>query len=554
MIRGEHYRRLVFALAVSVGVSFGSILYGTSVLITADAAGADFSISHLSMAFSGSVLSGAALAVPVGKYADRRGVRGLIASGGGLVMVGFLVFSLSTEEWHVLLAWWLFIGPGSAMVLFEPAFVSIQQWFPRPMRNRAAGTLTLITGLAGPVFIPSTLYLVEGLGWRPTAALLGAVVFAVSGLTSLWALRIAPHPRRHPAGAQSAEPAQAAAPRWRIPRGFIPLSLSVALTMAVLEAYNIHRIARFEAEGFNPEVLAWWAGAVGILSLPARFFLPRLANRFDSATLWMWLTVLIMPAVWLSIRGTEVWEMNGHFILFGLLFGAFMPLRAVVMSDWYSGARFGALMGVQAIAMAGGRSGGPALVGWLADTRLGYSAAMTLLAGLLVLSLLAMLTAVVRHGPAERPDPVTELPSTPPLEAVKKVQGTLSRAGIPTAVGGSGLLVSLGLIDRAHDWDLVTDGEPEEVRSVIEGLGLAYRTKGPMGVYRSAAVFTIDAGDHEIKVLVQFCLASAGRAVSIPARRGHTWNGLVMARPQEWATAYRLMGRTQRAELLDSRC
>ena len=100
-----HYRRLVYALAVSVGVSFGSILYGTSVLITAEAAGADFSITHLSMAFSGSVLSGAALAVPVGKYADRRGVRGLIACGGALVMVGFLAFSLSTEEWHVLLAW-----------------------------------------------------------------------------------------------------------------------------------------------------------------------------------------------------------------------------------------------------------------------------------------------------------------------------------------------------------------------------------------------------------------------------------------------------------------
>lgn len=116
----------------------------------------------------------------------------------------------------MLLAWWLFIGSGSAMVLFDPAFVSLQQWFPCPMRNRAAATLMLITGLAGPIFIPSTLYLVEGLGRCPTAAL-----------------------------------------RWRMPRGCIPMSLSVALMMVLLEAYNIHRIARFEAEGFNPEALAW---------------------------------------------------------------------------------------------------------------------------------------------------------------------------------------------------------------------------------------------------------------------------------------------------------
>lgn len=558
----QSYRRLIYALALSVGVSFGAILYGTSVLITSTAAGSEFSISRLSLAFSGSVLTGAAAAIHIGRHLDRHGARGVIGCGGALVMLGFLAFSLSTAEWQVLASWWLLVGPGSAMVLFEPAFVAIQQWFSRELRNRAAGTLTLITGLAGPVFIPSTAYLVEMIGWRPTAALLGAVVFVVSGTTASWALRAAP--RLDSSGAapnaglttktipQLHRSAKASEPRRRLPTGFIPLTLSIALTMAVLEAYNLHRIARFEATGFNPEVLAWWAAAVGILSLPARFVLPLLANRFNSARLWVWLTVLIMPGVWLSVRGTEAWEMNGHFIIFGLLFGAFMPLRAVVMSDWYSGARFGALMGIQAVAIAVGRALGPAVVGWLADTSLGYSAGMALLAGLLVISLLCMLMALRRRNPATRSERGVDAVSMPPLGTVQTVQASLGRAGIPSVVGGSALLASLGLTREVHDWDLVTEGDPADVRKVVDALGLPYRQKEPVGIFRSAAVFTVGAEGHEIDVLVGFALDSSGTAVSIPAEPGERWNGLTMARPEDWAVAYRLLGRTEQARALEN--
>lgn len=555
----QNYRRLIYALAISVGVSFGAILYGTSVLITSTAAGSEFSVSHLSLAFSGSVLTGAAAAVHTGRYVDNHGPRSVIGCGGILVMLGFLTFSLSAAEWQVLAAWWLLIGPGSAMVLFEPAFVAIQQWFSRELRNRAAGTLTLITGLAGPIFIPSTTYLVEMIGWRPTAALLGAVVCAVSTTTATWALRAAPRPVHHSAqtAAESTPKVSPlrgflhiARPTPRLPAGFIPLTISVALTMAVLEAYNLHRIARFETTGFSPDVLAWWAAAVGILSLPARFVLPLLANRFHSAKLWVWLTVLIMPGVWLSIRGTEAWEMNGHFIIFGLLFGAFMPLRAVVMSDWYSGVRFGALMGLQAVAIAVGRALGPAAVGWLADTPLGYSAAMTLLAGSLILSLMCMLYALRRRRMATRTAPDTEDMSIPPSGTVRTIQSSLGQAGIPSVVGGSALLASLGFTTRVHDWDLITDGDPEEVQRVIDALGLPYQQKAPSGIFRSAAAFTVEVDDHQVDVVVRFALESSGAIVPIPAEPGEEWNGLLMARPEEWLLAYSLMGRTEQAAQL----
>lgn len=396
-----HFRRLIYSLAISVGVSFGAILFGTSVLITSTAAGAEFSIALLSTAFSGSVLTGAFLAVPIGRYGDCHGIRGITALGGALVALGFISFALSQEPWQVIASWWTLIGPGSAMVLFEPAFIAIQQWFDRATRNKAAGTLTLITGLAGPIFIPTTTYLTGALGWRITAAVLGIVVLTGTLVVAGWSLRIVP-----PGPTQdgnTATPPHTSKSSNRLPLGFVPLTVGVLLTMAVLEAFNVHRIARFENAGFDPALIAWWAAAVGLLSLPARFLLPVLANRFDPAKLWLVVTVLIMPSVWMAVRGTEAWELYGHFIVFGLLFGAFMPLRAVIMSDWFSGPRFGAMMGAQAVAIALGRAGGPALVGWVAGSRLGYSTAMLLLSLVLLGSAVMVAVAIQRRSQHQDP-------------------------------------------------------------------------------------------------------------------------------------------------------
>lgn len=388
----RRFRRLVYPLATTVGVGFGAILYGFSVLITNEGAGSEFSTALLSTAFSGSVLGGAAVAVPIGRRADRHGVRAIVAAGGALVGLGFLGFAFSTAPWHVLTAWWLLIGPGSAMVLFDPAFVAIQQWFDRHDRNRAAGTLTVITGLAGPIFVPATTFAVEAFGWRIAAALLGALVAATAWTTAGLALRVAPRP---------APPTTTTEPSPRLtdglPPGFLALTGTIMTGLAALEATQVHRIARFETTGFDPGVLAWWAAAASLLSLPGRFLLPRLANRFPSARLLLTVTVLLVPAVALAVRGTSWWEMVSHFVLFGLLFGAVIPLRAVIMSDWFTGPRFGALMGVQAVAIAGGRSAGPALVGWLADTPGGYPLGMAALVGSLVTSVVFLVVATRRH-------------------------------------------------------------------------------------------------------------------------------------------------------------
>lgn len=142
--------------------------------------------------------------------------------------------------------------------------------------------------------------------------------------------------------------------------------------------------------------------------------------------------------------------------------------------------------------------------------------------------------------------------TVPPTGTVRLLQESLFAAGIPSVIGGSGLLVSRGLLEKANDWDLVTDAEPADVLRVIDELGLTYSRAETSGVFRTEALFRVSAEDHEIDVLVRFALDSADGAVAIPARAGGMWRGLRMARPEEWQLAYRLLGRDDRAALLSS--
>lgn len=401
------FRRLVYPLALTVGVGFGAILYGFSVLLTSSGAGGSFVGGVLSGAFSGSVLTGAMVAVPIGRYADRHGVRRILALGGALVGGGFVLFSLAQQPWQVLIVWWLLIGPGSAMVLFDPAFVALEQWFEPHVRNRAAGTLTLVTGLAGPAFVPATTAAVQSVGWRPAAAMLGALVTGVAWLTAGLALRVAPRP----AGATAGTVTSPNAPRPRrtswlrigtrtgagFPPGYVALTGAMVCGTAAMEAVQVHRLARFEVLGFDPVTLAFWAAVASVLSLPGRFLLPRLASRFSSAKLLLGVTVLLIPGLALSVRGTATWEMIGHFVVFGLAFGAVIPLRTVVMGDAFGGPRFGTLMGIQAAAIAIGRAAGPAVVGWVGGDVRGYAIAMAILTATLVSSAV-LLVVVMRTG------------------------------------------------------------------------------------------------------------------------------------------------------------
>jgi MFS family permease len=86
-----------------------------------------------------------------------------------------LLFAIARSGWVVLVAFWALLGPAAGVALYEPAYVAVGHWVSENNRNKAIALLSLVAGLAGPLFVPATGFLLDRFGWRRTALILGAV-------------------------------------------------------------------------------------------------------------------------------------------------------------------------------------------------------------------------------------------------------------------------------------------------------------------------------------------------------------------------------------------
>ncbi|EKP94085.1 hypothetical protein [Thermaerobacter subterraneus] len=134
---------------------------------------------------------------------------------------------------------------------------------------------------------------------------------------------------------------------------------------------------------------------------------------------------------------------------------------------------------------------------------------------------------------------------------------TLTQAGCPVVLGGSGLLASLGLVDRVRDWDLVTDAPLERVLAavpVIQGWsGSLQVRRHPPFASRFFIRWTPVPGSEprrSVDLIGGFAIRTAGGICHLPALQGGTWQDVPIASPEVWLVAYRLMNRHDRADLL----
>ncbi len=388
-------RRWVVPLSATVMVGFGVILYGFSVYATDQAAGSEFSKTVLSLAFAGSVFVGGLLAIPVGRMADRHGIRVIVGAGAALGCLGLVAFSISNQTWQLLAAWWLLLGPAQAMIYYEPAYVAIDQWSSARDRARTLATITLIGGLGGVVFIPLTAGLVTLLGWRPAVFLLGLLLLLVGGAAALLAL-----PRWHSDATRMGRVPESGILTSGLVRDNRFLLYTVALMLILLGTQGIiaYRVARFQEVGFSLSAVALWAAVASAMSLPGRWIAPRLAERYGATRVQAVSALMVAFSVVLMVDGTTSWQMIGHFFLFGLAFGALLPLRAMVMGGWYSGPTYGGIMGTQWTGVVLVAASGPLLVGITRDATGGYAVSFAIVTMLF----LAAAAVIVASGQAEQ--------------------------------------------------------------------------------------------------------------------------------------------------------
>jgi hypothetical protein len=143
--------------------------------------------------------------------------------------------------------------------------------------------------------------------------------------------------------------------------------------------------------------------------------------------------------------------------------------------------------------------------------------------------------------------------SIPDLTVVREILSCFDDHGIVGAIGGSGLLAALGLTQVVRDWDITTDSVPSSVERALVEVGYPYRcgTVG-VGTFASAALYIVEAETHEVDVIVGFAVRVEGQRIELPTRVTGIWRSLPLADPTVWEQAYRAMGETAKADLLES--
>ncbi len=382
---------LVWVLGATTIVSYGTTQYFFGVLVVPMQRELGWSRALLSGAFSLSLLTSGLLGLPVGHLVDRHGARAVMSLGSLLGGAGLVATSQVRQPWQFYVLWSGVIALSMALTLYPVTFTVVANWFWR-RRGSALAIVTLVGGLASPIFIPLAGVLVEHIGWRSTLVVFGLIQLLVA--LPLHALVLRRHPEdlgmqpdgtTHPPTERLAVPsvqlhqALAALPFWT-------LTTSFAVGLMAHSVILAHQVAYLIGRGFDPVLAASVAGLLGVASLPGRYLLNRLSDDLSPQALLA--GCYLAQAAGVALLGIAahplfVW---GYVAIYGAAFGAILPLRASAMAEQFGRWSYGAITAAAGIPIAVAGSVGPIAAGVLYD-RLGtYGPALALTSSAFVLS------------------------------------------------------------------------------------------------------------------------------------------------------------------------
>ncbi len=139
-------------------------------------------------------------------------------------------------------------------------------------------------------------------------------------------------------------------------------------------------------------------------------------------------------------------------------------------------------------------------------------------------------------------------PGVPPIEGLRRVTDRLDAAGIEWAVGASGLLASLGLVDQVNDWDVQVEVDPDELRALYADLPHEFHGHG--GCH---ADWKLAFDAEKTELIPRFAFFVPGGVVRVRMHVSGRWRDLPIASPEGWAVAYAIMGMLDEPSLRERR-
>jgi MFS family permease len=392
---------IVAALSVTEMVTWGIVYYGFAVVLRPMEQDLEASRVAVTGAFSFGLGVSALAAMPVGRWIDRHGARGLMTVGSCLAaMLTFMWGRVGSLL--ALYAVWGLMGLALAATLYEPAFAVVVSWFTQG-RDRALLTVTLVGGLASTIFMPIEAWLLSRIGWRSALTIL-AVVLAVIAIP-LHALLL----RRGPAstaGARAADATMKLSPGMSLDMAartllFWVLALAFFLSNFATAALSTHLIPYLVGRGYSPTVAATAIGWIGAMQLPGRLLFVPISARLGVP--WMVAAVFLAQAIGIGqlplLGGLAT--LLAFVVLQGAANGMATLARATSVAEIFGSRHYGAIAGAVALGTNGARAIGPVGASLLWVGLGSYASVFWLLAASLLMAALAVLIVGARAKSAE---------------------------------------------------------------------------------------------------------------------------------------------------------
>lgn len=315
----------------------------------------------------------------------------------GSALAGCTLIGLSQVStlWQFYLYWSWGLGIAMAFILYPVSFTVITSLFVRE-RGRAFAILTLLGGLASPIFIPLTGWLIPLVGWRTVLLWCGILHLVIAVPLHVRFIRRAPDQHGPASEALGTPPAPSQDDSSTAHQALMSLRfwvLTGAYALALLGSVVVlaHQIAYLVSRGYGSLLAATVAGALGLTSLLGRFGLNLLSRRVSAQTALVGTLFLQAIGILVLILARDAWWLLLYVLLYGAAYGALSPLRAQVMADHFGKRAYGTITGIQGVPLAFCQAAGPLVAGGLYDKLHRYDLAFWLCAGIFVVAALLTL-------------------------------------------------------------------------------------------------------------------------------------------------------------------
>jgi MFS family permease len=387
------------ALAITQTVSWGVLYYSFGVFLTSVEADLGASRAAITGAFSVALLCSGLIAIPVGRWIDRHGARGLMTVGS--ILATSLFFALaSVTSLPMFYLIWAGIGLTMSMTLYEPAFAVVAVWFVR-QRTSALALITFVAGLASTIFLPLSEWLRQEFGWRTAIVLLAILLGTITIPIHAFVLRR--HPRDLGLVVDGAvveradgKPQHKPVERSRTlhaalrDKSFWWMVLAFVLTTLSSIAITVHFIPYLLTRGIAPATAAQIAGLIGVMQVVGRMIITPLDGRLPRYVL----TALIFALQALAVLVLLLPNFSAvlFFVaLFGATAGATTLARPTLIADHYGSVSFGQISGFVATCLTGARALAPVGAGILYVAFGSYVPVIIIVAALSALAIAATL-------------------------------------------------------------------------------------------------------------------------------------------------------------------